>query len=105
MSAGGVSERALKVHDAGLHIGLGSDGGHHIGPYGQPVAADDRTSKTPRFFGTLSQCLVPSPPLPTQSPSTSRSPSIVTAFATYIGRIATAPSRIFAKMASRNTTG
>jgi len=51
-------------------------------------------------------CLAPSPAEgPTHKPRTSRWPSIVIPNATYTGRFATLPSRIFSTIASIRTTG
>ncbi|ALC26918.1 hypothetical protein ABE83_07290 [Streptomyces sp. CFMR 7] len=62
-----------------------------------PSQTSISTSLTPRFLisvRTCSQCLAPSPPSPAHNPRISRRPSVVTARATQIGRLATAPSRI-----------
>ena len=49
--------------------------------------------------------LAPSPPVPAHNPSTSRTPPQLMPNATYTGRLATWPSRIFTKIASIRTTG
>src|SRR5690606_18512053 len=73
-----------------------------------PSQATIITSATPRLRSSarqLIQCLAPSPPVPTHIPSTSRSPARLIPTATYTGRLATCPSRIFTCSASISTTG
>jgi hypothetical protein len=65
------------------------------------------TSSTPRLRNAARIAIhacAPSPPEPAHSPSTSRSPWQLMPSATYTGRFATLPSRIFTKIASISST-
>ncbi|MGX1309893.1 hypothetical protein RKD24_006654 [Streptomyces calvus] len=103
--AGGVS---WQVHDAGLHDGPWPDGFHRLGQAFESVAGrhEDVVHAAVLDLGEMcSQCMASSPPSPAHSPRISRRPSVVTARAARMGRLATAPSRIFTWTASMKTTG